>query len=271
MARPYTGEFASSGEPAEINVGPHAPGLARVGIPALLAAALVAGCGSSGSSGSSSDQASSSTEPTVSYVGITMKTPNDGDIVRSDSVPVVGKVFPADSKLDVDGKPVDVKAGQFSTVVAISGGGLHTVTLRGTHPGRQPQNTNITVNRKLSAAEQAQLAAQQETDFKAAATQVDTQELQKDPTRFAGDKVVITGPILQIEERSGRGFMLVQTNCDQYNICSDEVFVSYKGHVAQDQDQTVTVYDTVTGVKHYQTQIGGSNTVAAIDGKYIGP
>jgi hypothetical protein len=214
------------------------------------------------------------TEPQKPLIRVAVPQPKNQQIVKADTVAVKGIVKPAKAKVTVNGKPVEVaKGGGFIYTIQLGQDiGHHLIVVRATLSGYQPATVRGKVIRQLSPEELAAQKAQEEADFKAQATTVDYGELIKNPYRFIGDKVVFySGSILQVQEAYGNGIMILETSCDRFDICDDDVYVNYHGHVAQDEDEHVTLYGVVTGSKTYKTQIGGARTIPKIQGKYFEP
>jgi hypothetical protein len=127
----------------------------------------------------------------------------------------------------------------------------------------------LIVTRKLSAAEIAAELARKRQAFMSAAVSIPYNQLIKDPERYAGTRVKYYGEILQVQESSGVGIMLLYVTDLGYDIWGDQIWVNYRGSIRGGEGDKLTVYGTVVGTKSYETQIGGETYVPEVDAKYI--
>jgi hypothetical protein len=118
--------------------------------------------------------------------------------------------------------------------------------------------------------EQEAARAQQRADFIASAAAIDYGQVLKEPDAHRGDRVTVSGEILQIKQSGDQGFMLVWSSCDEFDICDDPVYVRYDGvRVQGAEGDKITVYGTVTGALEYDTQMGGTNYVPKVRARYV--
>ena len=258
-------------------------------IPVMLAAIAVAGCGSTSSgsstSGDTSTTATTSTTAERHPVLVEIDAPEDQATVHGHVVEVRGSVQPASARVRVDGLTARVTGdGTFHRRVRLNEIGENTVQVDGSAPGySDSESASITVIRKRTAAEQAALRAKRarerelrrqrkleaEAAFKASAQSIEYSQLIKDPDRFAGKRVKYTGPIFQAREEAGSNFLLMNTTCDEFDICDDLIYVTYDFHINSAEKDTITVYGVVKGGYEYDTTGGGTNFVPEIHAKYI--
>ena len=107
----------------------------RVGLCAVLVAALVAGCGGGSSSSSQSHRA----------VNLSVLAPSDGSTVSVRSLEVVGSVSPHNAVVSVSGRPATVQSGVFHAPLTLSGPITH-ITVAATASGYTSSSTGITVH-----------------------------------------------------------------------------------------------------------------------------
>lgn len=119
-----------------------------------------------------------------------------------------------------------------------------------------------------NVVEREERKAEKEAAFREEATAIDYDQLIKNPYRYEGEKVVYTGQIFQIQEGYG-GFMLLSVTDEGYGFWTDEIYVTGFGEIESAEEDSVTVYGTVTGAKEYATQGGGTNYVPQIKAKYV--
>lgn len=244
---------------------------------ALAAGCLIAGCGDDdggGTSVSSGAAPSSSTTPTTPEPEPVQKPIIDvgfdgPEAVRRDQVTLRGTVTPANANVRVEGQRAAVTGTKWTKVVNLDSGD-NEIEILGSKKGHTEDSIVATVTRKLSQAEKEQRRTERKQKFINAATTIPYNQLEKSPDRYAGDKVVYTGQIFQIqEEPEGGGVMLVAVTRDEFDLWDDNVWVNYEGSIKSAEDDVITFYGTVQGEKSYDTQAGGETYVPEIDAKYI--
>lgn len=104
-----------------------------------------------------------------------------------------------------------------------------------------------------------------EEDFKAQCKEVDFNKLDKNPDKYTGEKLKVTGKIIQIMENNNGGVMRLALD-DYYD---DVVFVAYTGTNDFVEDDYVTVYGYCEGSYTYESTIGASITLPKIDAMYL--
>jgi len=227
-------------------------------------------------------QAGSTTKPkpATPTAVIDFASPTYGAEVQRDNVTVRGTVRPPNARLRIDGKLVPVKP---------TGAWKHRLRLhRGTNtfpvvvaaPGFTTKNTELVLDRVLSASERREIAAARREKrrqaaearrekFKADSIEIPYNQLNKNPERYAGKKVVYTGKILQIQEEGDQGFMLLSVTNEGYDIWTDNVWVNYFRAIDSAEEDILKIYGVVKGSRSYETQIGGETYVPEIDARYI--
>jgi PASTA domain/Glucodextranase, domain B len=103
---------------------------------AVLAVALLAGCGGSGDG--------AARRP----VYLKMTGPGDGTVIRADDVELAGRVTPG-ALVTVEGRPVAVRGGGFTARVPLDAGGNVIDVMASAH-GMRPSMTAVRVVRKLT-------------------------------------------------------------------------------------------------------------------------
>ncbi|UGS38497.1 hypothetical protein [Capillimicrobium parvum] len=256
-------------------------------VPAL-AAIVLAGCGDSASGGdTAAETATAKTReaeaPSKPPVQLDVRSPDDGAEVRRDRITLKGKTESGADVL-VEDTPADVAAdGSWSQSRRLHLGS-QDFQIAATMRGRTATYERVTVVRRRNAAELAALrqrreearqrriaAAQQaEADFKASATTVPYNQLEKNADGYRGTKVVYRGQIFQIQESSyGGGFMLLSVSDQGYGFWDDNIWVNYEGHISGAEEDVITVYGVITGSKSYETQIGGETYVPRMRARYV--
>jgi hypothetical protein len=215
-------------------------------------------------------------EPEPEPTALDITHPGDGDDVRRGRVTLTGTSEPG-AKVNVDGVPATVASdGDWRRRVTLHLG-RQTFDVTAIADGRERTRDDVTVTRRRSAAERRALRARRaaararrEANYKASAKAIPYNQLNKDADRYAGERVVYRGQILQIQEDEGLGgFMLLQVTDLGYGLWNDPVWVDYERSIRSAEDDVVTVYGTVTGSKSYETQIGGETYVPQIRARYV--
>jgi hypothetical protein len=222
----------------------------------------------------------------IPQVTLHVSEPRDGSTVYATTVRLSGKATRGAS-VTVGGHKVAVSRGRFARTITLARGrNLITVVARkGT---MRTAKVFMSVTRKLSAAERKAIAARRAaaraaaavrkaaakaaavTDFKASATTIPYNQLNKNADRYHGKRVRYTGQILQIQEKTGQGgFMLLSVTDLGYGVYDDNIWVDYDHSIRSAQGDVVTVYGTVIGSKSYETQIGGETYVPQVHARYI--
>lgn len=230
------------------------------------------GGGGGGSDDSAEEAAVTNAAPKkeVPLVVLTIPTPHDGARLQRQAVGVGGTVRPANARVIVNGKRVQVRPnGRWGAGVPLKVG-ENTITVNATSPGYRTTHNVLTVTRVLTAAEREERAAAALEKFKNDAITIDYNKLEKNPEKYTGKKVVYRGQIFQIQESGDLGGILLLAVTDEgYGIWDDNIWVNYESSIESAEDDVITVYGVVKGSRSYETQIGGETYVPEIDAKYI--
>lgn len=89
---------------------------------------------------------------------------------------------------------------------------------------------------------------------------LDYKQLDKNSDKFVGQKLSASGKVFQIMESKDSGFMLLSVDGDS----SQNIAVLYKGTNDVVEDDTVTVYGTVSHDYSYESKAGYKLTVPCI-------
>ena len=249
---------------------------------ALIAASMATGAACGSESGGSQDeptQAELAAEK-AEQLDVSIDEPFDGETTTRHRMMVSGTVEPPDAEVKVNGISASVGPdGSWEERVDLDLG-ENPVSVRATVPGSTEQvNDSIDIRRKRTAAQrrayreaQERKRAERLANLRANAQPIDPELLQKDPDRYAGDVVVMTGEIFQIQE-GGDNFFLMDTECStefDVTLCDGPtVHVAYDFPTDKTEEDLVTIYGTVIGGMEYDTAAGGSNYVASIEGEII--
>lgn len=106
-------------------------------------------------------------------------------------------------------------------------------------------------------------------DYKNACQTMSYKVLNKNPDNLAGQKIKLRGEIMQIQEDSGKTFMLLSVTDMGYGIWNDNVAVSYNGTLDIYEDDIITIWGEIAGGFTYKSQAGWNITVPKVTAKYI--
>ncbi|WP_405297979.1 zinc-ribbon domain-containing protein [Methanobrevibacter sp.] len=104
-----------------------------------------------------------------------------------------------------------------------------------------------------------------EKDFKAQCKEIDFNKLNKNADKYKGEKLKVSGKIIQIMENSNGGQIRLATA----DYSDDVVYVEYEGNIEYVEDDYITVYGYCDGDYTYTSTIGASITLPKIDAVYF--
>lgn len=249
-------------------------------VAALATVAVLAGCGDSGDNASSTGVSDGAAER-ARQLDVTIDSPLDGEETTRGSITVRGTVTPPDATVLVNSKRTAVDgSGRWQDSVELEVGENAIAVTAAVEGSTARANDDIKVTRRRTAAQRAALRAARQRKRAAArarlrstAKSIPPKQLQKNPDRYAGEPIVISGEIFQIQEDGSGGFLLMNTECEteyEIRICNGPtVHVEYAGSTSKTKDDFVTVYGTVVGGYEYDTAIGGSNFVASVKAEIL--
>jgi hypothetical protein len=239
----------------------------------VLGLLVTVGCGDDGGGGDNG-KPDRPKEVTIDFVE------QDGMTVHRKRIVLSGTVSPARATVSVKNKTVTSDAkGDFRIPVPLREIGENMIYLDARKPGWKSAHETLYVSRALTVAERAARAERRRqrreaalAELRASAEALDPELFQKDPDRYYGKKLIMTGEIFQIQE-GGDNFLLMDTECStEYDITicdGPTVYVSYSFPTDKTEEDLVTVYGVAQGGYEYETQIGGSNYVGWIEAKII--
>ena len=123
-------------------------------------------------------------------------------------------------------------------------------------------NTDNT-NNTATTPEPAQ-PVESESQYKASCKTISFKELDKNPDAHAGERVKLSGRVIQIMEGYGTDIRM-----DVNDNFGDTVYVTYDGTTSALEDSYITVYGEVYGKYTYQSQAGWEITLPLIQAKYV--
>lgn len=243
-----------------------------------LALTAASGCGDDGGSESGSKPKAKPERVLIESVD------QANDAVAAKAIVMSGTVSEPGATVTVGDKTVKANsAGVFRARVRLDELGQNYFVIKASKSGFKSDAETVFVKRKLTAEQiAARDAAREErkrlqrereiAELRASAEALDPKQFQKDPDRYIGQKVTMSGEIFQIQE-GGDNFFLMTTMCDtsyEVTLCEGpDVYVTYDFPTDKTQEDFVTVYGEVQGGHQYDTNIGGSNYVGHIKARIV--
>jgi hypothetical protein len=242
--------------------------LGRARLMFVMAGAVIAplGCGSS-----SPKEVAPAVQPSV-----VLRPDSTSYSVTGSHATVGGNVLPAGTQVFVDGKKAKIQGQRWSRTVNVEVG-PNTFEVVAIIPGKTGQSSqSITVTRRQSHAERTTEAEHQAAEtvaekqkYAERAITIPYKQLSKDANAYKGKIVHYEGQIFQIQEEPGGGGIMLVAVTDEEGSWTDNIYVTYTGHVRGAKESIVNVYGEVKGSKSYQTQIGGETFVPEVEAKYV--
>jgi hypothetical protein len=190
-------------------------------------------------------------------------TPLPGTIVDQTTIPCSGSTEPG-AVVSVNGIPVPVVDGRFSSTVTLPGPGDHTVEVVSTAAGKAPRTVRLTVRRVQSMAPMI-------AEFtRGLDPSLDYRSLSAAPDARRGQAVRFRGRIINITPPS-RGRMLMQLlvteGCLGDTPCL--LVVVFNGATTAALDSNVTIYGTVLGRWQGANERGDPLTAPSIQARFL--
>ena len=242
---------------------------------AAIGVLVVAGCGGDDSGGGGS-----ATKREKPKEVVIQNVNEDGETVEGGRIVITGVVSEPGAEVQVGDKEVTANhEGHFRARTPLPRIGENRIYIDARKSGFESDSETVYVTRELTAQERQARAERRRqrreaelAELRASAQQLDPELFQKDPDRYFGEKVVMSGQIFQIQE-GGDNFLLMDTMCStEYDITicdGPTVYVTYPFPTDKTEEDLVTVYGEAMGGYEYETQIGGSNYVGWIEARII--
>lgn len=136
-------------------------------------------------------------------------------------------------------------------------------------PDASTNNNSVSSDNSSDSVETDQnttpVSAETETEYKASCKKISFKQLDKNPDAHTGERVKLSGQIVQIMENSGYSEIRMDVN-DNFG---DTVYITYLGTTPAVEDDMITIYGEVTGSYTYESQAGWTVTLPEISAKYI--
>ena len=126
-------------------------------------------------------------------------------------------------------------------------------------------NTSNTTTSTPTTTTPTPTPVESESEYKASCKSISFDELNKNPNGHAGERVKLTGTVVQIMESYGSTDIRMDVN-DNFG---DTVYVTYDGTTSALDDDSITIWGEVYGSYTYESQANYQITLPRITAKYI--
>jgi hypothetical protein len=190
------------------------------------------------------------------------------DVVDATTATITGTTAPGATVSVVGSAATRVvadAAGAFSLEVAGLIDGDNRINLSANAPFMYSSTAVVTVAKSES-----------ESAFKDSTGAISYDELVKDPAALKGRRIHSQAKVFQYDARTGTTALLVSVTLEQpgrFEFWTDNVLLRLPTSglgAGIDNDDIIEFWGTVSGPYSYGTAIGGSNTVPAVDVRYMG-
>lgn len=130
--------------------------------------------------------------------------------------------------------------------------------------------TNKPIDKTTSSNEEVILS---EDEFKAQCGVVAYNEIARNPNDYIGQKAYFKGKVVQAQENGKKVVLRINTTQGQYGLWDDTIYVDYNRKDDNEsrilEDDIVTVYGEIKGIKAYQAVLGNQISIPHIKAEYI--
>ncbi|MEG1564632.1 MAG: zinc ribbon domain-containing protein [Bacteroides sp.] len=102
---------------------------------------------------------------------------------------------------------------------------------------------------------------------------LDYTEISRNPSLYAGQRVLFSGKVVQVAESSGNIVLRVDTSEDEYGLWEGTIYVTYEKPNDDEsrilEDDIISLYGEFKGIKSYTAILGNEITVPEIKAKYV--
>lgn len=130
----------------------------------------------------------------------------------------------------------------------------------------------IDINQKAVPVTTTQNASESMEEYKSSAEHIQYVELARNPDKYKTKRVVYTGKVIQTLELGNNVVLRVAVTKGEYGLWSDMVYVNYRRSDGESrilEDDIITLWGTVKGLKTYESIFEVAVTIPEIDAKYI--
>ncbi|MFO8071360.1 MAG: zinc-ribbon domain-containing protein [Polyangia bacterium] len=199
---------------------------------------------------------------TIPLAKLQIDRPTDGAVVEMEEITCAGATEEG-ARVTVNGEPTAVTATRFSTSVPLDEFGEHVIEIEARASEKAPRKRRIKVTRVES------LAGAVEEWAKDANRKLDYPTIARDPDLHTGEKVVLSGRVVNMSTEKGVTAMLlyIGEGCPAGARCA--VYITFRGETRAGLQSQVDVYGTVKGKRDVELRGGEKETMPAVDAAYV--
>ena len=110
-------------------------------------------------------------------------------------------------------------------------------------------------------------------EYKANCESVPYIDLSRNPNNYVGQNAVFTGQVVQVQENGNAVTLRINVTKDKYGIWDDTCYIDYQWKDSSEsrilENDIVTVYGTIKGIKSYTAVLGNQISIPHIAAEYI--
>ncbi len=112
-----------------------------------------------------------------------------------------------------------------------------------------------------------------EDEYKANCGNVNYTDVARNPNNYIGENVAFKGKVIQIQENGNNVMLRVNVTEGEYGIWDDTLYIEYKRKSKNEsrilEDDIITVYGKMNGIKSYQAVMGNQISIPYLLAEYI--
>lgn len=110
-------------------------------------------------------------------------------------------------------------------------------------------------------------------EYKASCGSVSYIDLSRNPNNYVGQNAVFTGQVVQVQENGNAVTLRINVTKDKYGMWDDTCYIDYQRKDSNEsrilENDIVTVYGTIKGIKSYTAVLGNQISIPHIVAEYI--
>lgn len=139
-------------------------------------------------------------------------------------------------------------------------------------PGKEKAKANAVASSKSNSAP-SKAPTDAATQYKEQCTAYKYKAIARNPNDYEGKLAKFTGQVVQVEETEDGNVLRVDVTKDEYGIWNDTIYVEYtpksNGESRILENDVVTMYGELDGIKSYTTVLGGKVSIPYLKAQYI--
>ncbi|MFI5308540.1 MAG: hypothetical protein ACHQ53_14370 [Polyangiales bacterium] len=197
----------------------------------------------------------------IAVTAMQIDSPGAQVVTDHDAIEVAGAVD-KDTKVAIDGRPIEVRAGRFLERVALPQPGLFRIEVQAVAPGKAPRTRALSVERVESLAKAAEgFDADRSLSYA---------KIASNPEMYAGQKIAFEGRVYHVQVEGGSSALQVLVReCPKGERCP--LWVSYPGATELKLDDWVRVLGVAQGEQQFRSEAGETKRVPKVEATFLLP